>query len=150
MAVGPASSESSQQEALHVLYPIFKREVYDRREAMFRIARMGSVTLLFLLTSLLFLNPPLSPLAKGLLACGILLFSGLCLYQLSLQQRRHNEAKRQLISLEELLRMFSGGSANAGVYPSHWRHPPPNWILRGFTTVLIGLALLNVVAVLWV
>ena len=78
-------------KTLHILYPIFKKEVYRRRAAMARIARRGS--LLFVSLSILILFNPerllFSPSLKSLVIIGIGLATALLVTQIIQEKRRH-------------------------------------------------------------
>jgi len=113
------------QQILTVLYPLYKDEVYKRREQMMRLTAFGSFSLMAMIFSLL-LNPLKSQLSfpescvLGLAAviwCG--LFCGLILQQ----QHRHQLAKQILIQLEQALGFYEDGLfiERQALYPGKWK-----------------------------
>jgi hypothetical protein len=141
MAEGIAAQDQTQEKRM-LLYPIFKGEVYRRRESMMQITRTGCVVLfLFLALLSLLPHPPLKPTIKGLLFTGVTLFTGMFLYQLRIQNRRHAEAKRQLIDLERALGLFGKEETERSIYPSSWKEPSPNWILPIFAGGMVVLTI---------
>lgn len=143
------TTENTAQEDLRVLYPIFKTEVYQRREAMLRITQIGGIThLLFLVAIILLPHPPLLFLQKAVLLAGAGLFTGILLFQLRIHHQRHAEAKNQLIVLEHSLGLFESDETEKPVYPASWKHPPPNRILSIFSGALFILTILSWIAVL--
>ncbi|HIE65826.1 MAG: hypothetical protein ABGX83_00465 [Nitrospira sp.] len=115
-------------KTLHILYPIFKEEVYRRRAAMARISRRGS--LLFVSLSILILFNPerllFSPSLKSLVIIGIGLATALLVTQIIQEKRRHEKAKRQLITLEKGLGLFESGRylPEETLYPVEWQESP--------------------------
>lgn len=113
------------QQVLTVLYPLYKREVYNRREQMMMCAAFGSFGLLAMLFALL-LSPHRSALRPSdalLLAIASLiwnaLFSGLILQQC----HRHRLAKQVLIQLERALGFYEDGLFvdDQPLYPEQWK-----------------------------
>jgi len=113
------------QQVLTVLYPLYKDEVYKRREQMMRLTTFGSFGLMAMIFSLL-LNPLKGRLSfpeifvLGLAAviwCG--LFCGLILQQ----QYRHRLAKQILIQLEQALGFYEDGLfiERQTLYPGKWK-----------------------------
>jgi hypothetical protein len=113
------------QQVLTVLYPLYKGEVYKRREQMMRLTAFGSFGLIAMTFSLL-LSPLKSRLSTpeslllGLAAvvwCG--LFCGLILQQ----QDRHRLAKQVLIQLEQALGFYEEGLfiEQQTLYPGKWK-----------------------------
>ena len=78
-----------QVEVFRVLYPIFKDEVFQRREQMMRLTAFASAFLVMLLITMLALSPwpgPTSP-TRWFAISGVALFSGLFAY-LGLAEKR--------------------------------------------------------------
>jgi len=114
---------------LWMLYPIFKKEVYERRDEMLRIARFGSLVLLLVLALVYLLpRPRLKPSAKLTLSGGVGLFSLTMMYQIQVHRHRHDEAKRQLIQLERALGLFKESEEESSTYPRRWSEPTPDRI----------------------
>jgi len=113
------------QQVLTVLYPLYKEEVYKRREQMMRLTAFGSFGLIAMTFSLL-LSPLKSrlsfpePFLLGLVAliwCG--LFCGLIMQQ----QYRHRLAKQVLIQLEQAMGFYEDGLfiERQPLYPGKWK-----------------------------
>jgi len=115
----------SIQQVLTVLYPLYKEEVYQRREQMMRLTVLGSLGLITMLFALL-LSPykdrltffdTLFIMLASLIWCG--LFCGL-IFQ---QQYRHRLAKQVLVQLEQALGFYEEGlvAEHQALYPEWWR-----------------------------
>ena len=115
----------SVQQVLTVLYPLYKEEVYKRREQMMRLTAFGSFGLIAM-TFCLLLSPLKSrlsfpePFLLGLVAliwCG--LFCGLIMQQ----QYRHRLAKQVLIQLEQAMGFYEDGLfiERQPLYPGKWK-----------------------------
>jgi hypothetical protein len=115
----------SVQHVLTVLYPLYKEEVYQRREQMMRLTVIGSLGLITMLFAL-FLSPnknlltlfdTLCIMLASLIWCG--LFCGL-IFQ---QQYRHRLAKQVLVQLEQALGFYEEGlvAEHQSLYPQGWR-----------------------------
>jgi hypothetical protein len=113
------------QQVLTVLYPLYKDEVYKRREQMMRLTAFGSFGLIAMVFALL-LSPVKSRLPSpetlllglvGLIWCG--LFCGLILQQ----RYRHRLAKQVLIQIEQALGFYEDGLfiENQALYPAKWK-----------------------------
>ena len=113
------------QQVLTVLYPLYKEEVYKRREQMIRLTAFGASGLIAMLFALL-LSPIKDLLSwpealllglAALMWCGV--FCGLILQQ----QDRHRLAKQILIQLERTLGFYEDGLFidNQALYPAHWK-----------------------------
>lgn len=113
------------QQILSVLYPLYKEEVYRRREQMMRLTVFGSLGLITLLVALL-LSPQRSQLTAfdtlfielaSLIWCG--LFCALILQQ----QYRHRQAKQVLVQLEQALGFYEEGLVvdHQALYPEEWK-----------------------------
>jgi membrane associated rhomboid family serine protease len=115
----------SVQQVLTVLYPLYKQEVYRRREQMMRLTAFGSLGLIAMLFATL-LSPQKERLAMsdgfliglaGLIWC--VLFCALILQQ----QNRHRMAKQVLIQLEQALGFYEEGLfvEQQTLYPDGWK-----------------------------
>jgi hypothetical protein len=113
------------QQVLTVLYPLYKEEVYRRREQMMLLTAYGSLGLLAMLFALL-----LSP-QKDRLTSFDTLFIGLarliwcgffCALILQLQYR-HRLAKHVLVQLEQALGFYEEGLVmeHQALYPKGWK-----------------------------
>ena len=113
-----------RRSTLLALYPLFKEEVYRRRQEMMRWTAFGSVGLLAMLLVLV-LSPHTDRLTSAetlligfasLIWCG--LFCGLILQQ----QDRHRQAKQVLIQLEQALELYEQGLfvEDQTLYPKAW------------------------------
>ena len=115
----------SVQQVLTVLYPLYKEEVYQRREQMMRLTILGSLGLITMLFAFL-LSPYKARLTSfdtffillaSLIWCG--LFCGL-IFQ---QQHRHRQAKQVLVQLEQALGFYEDGlvEEHQALYPLGWK-----------------------------
>ena len=113
------------QQTLTVLYPLYKNEVYQRREQMMRLTAFGAFTLIAMTFALL-LSPikgHLSPTEAILLALGSLIWCGLCCGLILQQQYRHRLAKQVLIQIEQALGFYEDGLfiEHQALYPAKWK-----------------------------
>jgi len=122
-------SEQQKIELFKVLYPLFKQEVYNRRDQILKVASLTAGLFLFLVFMLSWvrasginLKPYLFPMIVALL-----LFEGVIFYHLVQHKSRHEQAKRMLIRLEEQMGLFKEGimEGSKEFYPEKWR-------VRGF------------------
>jgi hypothetical protein len=140
-------------EILKLLYPIFKREVYDRREAIMRLTRFGGASLVGL-TVLFSSSAPglVGPVALRWLVAGVVgLFAASLIHQIRQHKVRHARAKRELIRVEEALGLFEEGAylEKGGLYPAEWRSLPasdPDAAVSAW--LLLALAALAMMSVL--
>ena len=133
-------------ETLRMLYPIFKQEVFDRRDRMMKIAGLASGFLLLLQTLILYLA-----ISSGLLIISVIIFTGLTLAQIFQQSRRHEQAKQGVIEIEKALGLFESGTyfPDRGLYPPHWQtRPPRDYGLVFYMACLIALAILVILSLL--
>ena len=102
-----------QLEVFRVLYPIFKEEVFKRREQMMKLTAFSSTFLVIWLITLLVIFPQPRPIPsiQWLVISGVALFSSLFAYFILQQADRHRMAKQQLIVLEQ----------NLGLYQDEWQ-----------------------------
>jgi hypothetical protein len=113
------------QQTLTVLYPLYKTEVYQRREQMMRLTAFGSFTLIAM-TFALVLSPlknRLSPVETLLLGLAALMWCGVCCTLILQQQHRHRLAKQVLIQLEQALGFYEDGLFidHQTLYPGKWK-----------------------------
>ncbi|MCZ6547321.1 MAG: hypothetical protein O6837_04285 [Deltaproteobacteria bacterium] len=139
-------------EILKTLYPIFKREVFERRESIMRIATFGSGTLfavLLLVTSRLLNFGRL----RWLAILGLVIFIAGLIDQIKQQKVRHTQAKQGLIEIEKALQFFQENAYLPGksLYPLDWQSPPrKDWGMAISTLSLVGLTVLIILAFVFV
>jgi len=112
-------------EIFKVLYPLFKQEVYQRRDQILKVAS-GSAAFFVMLIFLVSwgkaagysFRPYFLPLVISL--C---LFEGVICYHLFQHKSRHEQAKRMLIDLEDQMGFFNNGvmEPSKRFYPEHWK-----------------------------
>ncbi|MBI3594414.1 MAG: hypothetical protein HY200_05590 [Nitrospirae bacterium] len=122
-------SREEKIEIFKVLYPLFKREVYHRRDQILKVASLSSalfLTLIFIGGWLRSNGVILRSAFFPMIASAVIFELGIC-YHLYQHKSRHEQAKRMLISLEEQMGFFENGimEASKGFYPETWR-------VRGF------------------
>ena len=113
------------QQTLTVLYPLYKREVYQRREQMMRLTAFGAFALVAMTCALL-LSPLKSRLSPGedlLLALSSLIWCGLFCGLILQQQYRHRLSKQVLIQIEQALGFYEDGLfvEHQPLYPVKWK-----------------------------
>lgn len=113
------------QHILTVLYPLYKGEVYRRREQMMKLTAFGSLGLIAMLFALL-LSPQidrLTPFVALLMGFTSLIWSGLFCALILQQQYRHRQAKQILIQLEQALGFYEEGLfvEHQALYPEGWK-----------------------------
>jgi hypothetical protein len=113
------------QQVLTVLYPLYKEEVYRRREQMMKLTALGTAGLVLMLCGLLLSprSPHLAPQEALLLGMASLVWCGLCSALIHQQQQRHRLAKQVLIQLEQMLGFYEDGLAaeRRPMYPESWK-----------------------------
>src|SRR5689334_16378705 len=113
------------QQTLTVLYPLYKTEVYQRREQMMRLTAFGSFTLIAMTFALILspLKSRLSPVEALLLGLAGLIWCGVCCTLILQQQHRHRLAKQVLIQIEQALGFYEDGLFNdrQALYPAKWK-----------------------------
>ncbi len=145
-------AESQRMETLRMLYPIFKREVYLRREKMMTVAATSSGFLLILLVLSFPLKSFVAPgcTTQWFLVLGVIIFTALSLYHIRQQKDRHAQAKQAVIDTEKALGLFESDTyvPNKALFPDHWavRHRDTSLILYGLC--LGGLAILVILSFL--
>ena len=142
-----------QVEVFRVLYPIFKDEVFQRREQMMRLTAFSSGFLVMLLVTMLALSAwpgPTSP-TRWFAISGVALFSGLFAYLILQHADRHRMAKQQLIELEKVLGLYKNGWQRSGdaLFPKNWQS---DWTadrsVSIYLTILAALTALVICAML--
>ncbi len=115
---------NKQLEVFRVVYPMFKDEVFKRREQMIQLIAFASTFLMLILVTLLASAPWTESTVSTRLftISGVTLFSGLFAYLILQHADRHRMAKQQLIELEK----------NSGLYQDGWQADgntffPKNW-----------------------
>ena len=134
-------------DILMLLYPWYKKEVYQRRQQMIWLTTVGALSLMVLL----FLVPALPPPLPGhgiwsvFVIVGVLLFSASIIYCIRQERVRHLMAKRILIKLEQALGLYEEGRylGDASLYPPNWQtawqQDTSEWIYFGIILVLAAL-----------
>ena len=115
---------TEQRETLLALYPIFKREVYNRRDRMMIWTAVGasSLTLILLIVLLALSGRNVPSEIRLLLAAGATTLGTTFALLIRQQHHRHRQAKRLLIKLERTLGLFDDqGDAATSLYPNHWQ-----------------------------
>ena len=142
-----------QMEVFRVLYPIFKDEVFQRREQMMRLTAFASAFLVLLLITMLVLSPwpgPPSP-TRWFAISGVALLSGLFAYLILQNADRHRMAKQQLIELEKTFGLYENGWQLSGdaLFPKNWQS---DWTkdrsVSIYLTILTALTVLVICAML--
>ena len=113
------------QQTLTVLYPLYKKEVYQRREQMMRLTAFGAFGLIAMTFALLLspLKSRLSPPETLLLALGSLMCCGILCGLILQQQYRHRLAKQVLVQIEQALGFYEDGLfiEHQTLYPGKWK-----------------------------
>jgi hypothetical protein len=115
----------SSQHVLTTLYPLYKEEVYRRREQMMKLTVWGAIGLLGMLFAIL-LNPNKAKVTTPeawLIGFAALVWSGLFCSLIAQQRDRHRLAKQILIQLERALGFYEEGLfvENQPLYPNGWQ-----------------------------
>ena len=141
-------SDEEKIEIFKTLYPLFKREVYDRRDQILKVASLSTGFLLLLVFFVSYLNlAGLSPKPYFYpLIFTVLLFEAAVCYHLHQHKVRHEQAKRLIIQLEEEMGFFKGGlfDLSKSFYPEKWkfRGLDPGYIfypsIHGGLIILLG------------
>lgn len=115
----------STHHVLTVLYPLYKEEVYRRREQMMKLTAWGAMGLIAMLFGIL-LNPyktRLTGAESWLIGLAAVVWCGLFCSLILQQQYRHRLAKQILIQLERTLGFYEEGLfvENQALYPDGWQ-----------------------------
>ncbi len=146
-------STDKQLEIFRILYPIFKDEIFKRREQMIRLTAFASTSLVLTLVTLLPITPweTTHSLTLWLAVSGVALFSGLFAYFILQHAERHRMAKKQLIELEKGIGLYDSNwrTNGAALFPNNWQ---TDWItdqsVSIYLTILIALTVLVICAML--
>lgn len=126
----PPTSRTCSQEQLDVfrlLYPLFKEEVFRRRDHMIRLTAWATTLMLFLLIFIFLLGGASGPTSgsamRWLAMTGVAVAAGLFAYVILQQASRHRMAKQQLIVFEREMGLYQEGRLLGGstAYPEHWQ-----------------------------
>lgn len=125
----PFSRTLSQEqfEVFRLLYPLFKEEVFRRREHMIRLTAWAATLLLFLLILIFLLEdapgPTFGSAIRWFAMTGVAISSGIFAYVILQQAGRHRMAKQQLIAMEKEMGLYQEGRLLGGnaAYPKHWQ-----------------------------
>ncbi len=138
-----------QLGVLKVLYPLYKEEVFRRREQMMRLTAFASAFLVLLLVTLLAVpGRPGRDVTQAVFATtGVALFSSIFAYLILQQRNRHRMAKQTLIEIERVLGLYEEGlyALQKALYPDDWQTA---WLSdRSVTIYLVVLAALTVLVI---
>jgi K+ transporter len=118
-------SVETQRTILLALYPLFKEEVYRRRDHMMRWTAVGAAFLFAVVSGLLLVADEgrLSTGGRVILACAIVLLAGTFMWTILQQQHRHRQAKQILIDMEKALGLYDQDLFlhQRSLYPDHWQ-----------------------------
>lgn len=145
-------TSDEKRATLLTLYPLFKEEVYRRRHEMLRWTAIGAGSLFTILLILLLVptSRQLAPGARVLVCCGILVLTATFITAILQQRRRHQQAKRTLIEIEQSLGLFDADVFldHRPLYPDQWQTDWQHDHSTLFAFLLLGLlTLLNVIAI---
>ena len=145
----PLELTEKQIEVFRVLYPLFKKEVFKRREHMMHLTAFGSTILVLILVTLFVLPPWSVPTSftRWFSISGVALLSSLFAYLILQQAARHRMAKLQIIELEKGLGLYQEGWKLSGdvLFPKNWQ---TDWATdRSVTLYLAILASLTTLAI---
>jgi hypothetical protein len=119
-------TEDERHETVLRLYPIFKEEIYRRRDQMMRWTAIGAGSLVAILSIVLLVPAAgsLSATSRLLLACATLLLALTYMGIIWQQHNRHQQAKQQLIKIEQVLGLFGELPRHDGhaLYPDDWQN----------------------------
>lgn len=125
-------------DVFRLLYPIFKDEVYRRREQMIQLTAFASAFLVLLLVIMVIVSssPGLNTPTRWFAISGVALFSGLFAYLILQHADRHRMAKQQLIQLEQALGLYQCGWQPSGeaFFPKNWQS---DWVADRSVTVYL-------------
>lgn len=127
-----------KRTTLLALYPLFKEEVYRRREQMMRWTAIGAGSL-FAILLLVLLAPAahqLTVASRALLCSGVLLLTTTFVMLILQQRHRHRQAKHTLIELEQALGLFDADVFldHRPLYPDRWQ---TDWTQDRSTALLL-------------
>jgi protein-S-isoprenylcysteine O-methyltransferase Ste14 len=134
------SLDPQKLETLRMLYPLFKQEVFDRRDRIMKIAALSSGFLLLLMFLTFYFA-----VSSWLLIIGVIIFTGIVIAAIKQHSRRHAQAKLGVIQIEKALGLFESGTylPENPLYPEHWGiRPRRDYTLIFYASSLITLATL--------
>ena len=145
-------TSDEKRATLLTLYPLFKEEVYRRRHEMMRWTVIGAGSLFTILLILLLVptSRQLSPGARALMCCGVVLLTATFMTVILQQRQRHQQAKRTLIELEQSLGLYETDvfADHRPLYPDQWQTDWQHDRTTALAFLLLGLlTLLNVIAI---
>ncbi len=151
----PTAAEPSDNriEVFRMLYPIFKNEIFKRREQMMKLTAFASTFLILTLVTLLPITPweTANSLTLWFAISGVALFSGLFAYFILQHAERHQKAKQQLIKLEKSIGLYENSwqLSEGPLFPESWQS---DWItdrsVSIYLTILTALTALVICAML--
>jgi uncharacterized protein YhhL (DUF1145 family) len=147
--MGEIEFNPAKVDVLRTLYPLFKQEVYERREQMMRIGRFGMAFFLGIMVLGLFFPFGIGSNAlRVYTALGVIVFAGLLVFQMRQHRSRHIKAKQAVIEIERALHLFEPGVylPGKGLYPDEWSHYAGRD--GGLALTIASLVLVAVLAVL--
>lgn len=119
------TTADEQRATLLALYPLFKEEVYRRREQIMRWTAIGTGALCTMLLVLLLVPEPgrLTITGRALVAGAIVVLTATFMVLILQQRQRHRQAKQTLIELERALGLFDAATfpTRHPLYPEHWQ-----------------------------
>jgi multisubunit Na+/H+ antiporter MnhG subunit len=136
-----------KRATLLVVYPLFKEEVYRRREQMMRWTAIGAGSLFTVILILVLTHARLSSGSRLLIMVAILLLTVTFASLILQQQRRHQQAKQTLIDLEQALGFFDDRAilSQGSLYPAHWQTDWKRDTTVGWSLILLGLLALTAI-----
>lgn len=140
---------AEKRATLLAVYPLFKEEVYRRREQMMRWTAIGAGYLFAVILILVLTQASLSSGSRLLMMTAILLLTVMFSSLILQQQRRHQQAKQTLITLEQALGFFDDQAilSQGSLYPDHWQTDWKRDTTVGWSLILVGvLALIAILA----
>src|SRR5262245_38647936 len=113
------------QQVLTVLYPLYKSEVYKRREQMIRLTVIGALGLIAMLGAFLLgpQNHRLGSQDAVLLGLAGITWCAICCGLILQQLHRHRLAKQVLIHPEQALGFYAEAlvGEHQSLYPDGWK-----------------------------
>jgi hypothetical protein len=140
------SLDTQKLETLRMLYPLFKQEVFDRRDRIMKIAGLSGGFLLLLM----FLTYSFA-VSSWFLVIGVIIFTAIVVASIKQHSRRHAQAKLGVIQIEKALGLFESGTylLDKPLYPEHWEvRPSRDYTLIFYASSLIILATLVILLLL--
>ncbi|HEY7532320.1 MAG TPA: hypothetical protein VH681_05990 [Nitrospiraceae bacterium] len=118
-------SSETTHEVFTMLYPLYKEEVYRRREQMMKLTAWGATGLVAMLFASVLSPYPARFVGGGqwLIGATALVWGSLFCWLVLQHQYRHRLAKQMLIQLERTLGLYEQGLLieNQAIYPDEWQ-----------------------------